>query len=63
MPHFTGPEGNWTHANSLEKIKKLDERENQYCKNNNIILQRIPYTELKNITISLLLKGIEEYYA
>lgn len=61
--HFTGPEGNWTHTNSLEKIKELDERKNQYCKNNNIILQRIPYTELKNITISLLLKGIEEYYA
>lgn len=61
--HFTGPEGDWTHTNSLERIKELDERKNQYCKNNNIILQRIPYTDLKNITIQLLLKGIEEYYA
>lgn len=60
--HYTGPEGGWTNANSLEKIQELDERKNQYCCNNHILLQRIPYTDLRKITLKLLLQGIEKYY-
>ncbi len=39
--------------NKEEKYNKLianDNRKNEYCKNNNILLLRIPYWELKNIT-------------
>lgn len=60
--HFTGPESTWTHSHSLERIKELDEIKNIYCKNNKILLQRIPFTELKNININMLLTGIEQYY-
>lgn len=35
----------------IDKIHKHDELKNQYCKNNNIPLIRIPYTKLKDLQI------------
>ena len=48
--HFDGPEATWTKGHSLEKIQEYDAIKNNYCKHNNYILKRIPYTEMKNIS-------------
>lgn len=48
--HFSGPEAKWSHSSSLEDIQYRDNLKNQYCKNNKIILKRIPYTELSKLT-------------
>ena len=42
-------------THDIEEIKKLDELKNQYCKDNNIPLIRIPYTHLKNLCLDDLL--------
>lgn len=48
--HFTGPESTWTHSYSLEDIQFRDNLKNDYCKKNNIILKRIPYTSLSHLS-------------
>ena len=48
--HYTGPEAKWSHATSLEDIQQRDELKNNYCKNNNILLKRIPFFDISNIT-------------
>lgn len=48
--HFTGPEAKWKNSHSLEKIQEYDKIKNDYCKKNNILLKRIPYTDLKELT-------------
>ena len=48
--HFFGPEGGWTHSSSLEDIQYKDNLKNEYCKTNNIILKRIPYTSLSHLS-------------
>lgn len=53
--HFSGPESKWKYTRTLEEIKQVDEAKNKYCKNNNIILKRIPYFQISKIT----LKNIE----
>lgn len=40
---------------TLEEQRRKDEIKNQYCKNNNIPLVRIPYWERNNITLEMLL--------
>ena len=51
---------------NFESVKKRDTYKNQWCKENNIPLKRIPYWELKNLTIEdimgdkFLLKEIKE---
>lgn len=44
--------------NNLEKQVKYDELKNEYCKNNNIKLIRIPYWEKENIKNILLENGV-----
>jgi hypothetical protein len=39
------------HRNTLAAIKQRDEFKNQWCRDNNIILIRIPYTKIGNITL------------
>jgi len=39
--------------NGLLSLQKRDKEKNQYCLNKNIILYRIPYNELKNISTIL----------
>lgn len=48
--HYTGPEAKWSHSASLEDIQQRDELKNNYCKNNNIQLKRIPFFDISNIT-------------
>lgn len=49
--HFYGGEAKWKEQYSLEDIQNRDRIKNEYCKNNNIPLKRIPYFELNNLTI------------
>ena len=41
-------------ADSLEKRQKRDQQKNNYCKDHNIPLYRIPYWEKNNITLDLI---------
>ena len=50
--HFTGPEAEWTHSSSLEDIQYRDSLKNDYCKQNNIILKRIPYTAISQLDLT-----------
>lgn len=54
--HFFGPDAKWSHSDSLETIKFRDNLKDEYCIKNNISLLRIPYTEIGNITIEMLLE-------
>ena len=47
--------GGWSDENGLENNQIRDNIKNQYCKNNNIPLIRIPYTHLKDLCIEDLL--------
>lgn len=53
MEYFGGKE-------KLEVQKERDERKNKWCKDNNITLIRIPYTEYDNLTIKYLLSLFPE---
>ena len=46
---------NWMDKESLEERQFRDTEKNQYCKNHNIPLVRIPYTERNDITLDMLL--------
>lgn len=52
IQHFQ-PCGGWYSEDYLKKIQYRDDIKNQYCKDNNIKLIRIPYTEKNNIKIIL----------
>ena len=47
--------GGWNTEKNLLKTKKRDEYKNQWCKDNNIPLIRIPYTHLKDLILEDLL--------
>lgn len=47
--------GGWNSEEHVEKVKNNDEIKNQYCKDNNITLIRIPYFDYDNIQLSNLL--------
>lgn len=50
--HYFGPDTKtWSRSkDNLEDIQFRDNLKNNYCKNNNIILKRIPYTDLSCLT-------------
>lgn len=48
--HYIGPEGNWTHSQSLESIKANDNLKDKYCEEHNIKLIRIPYYDISKIS-------------
>ena len=52
--HFTAGHG-WNNKEHLEATQKKDNYKNQYCKNNNIPLIRIPYTQLEGLSLEDLL--------
>ena len=55
--HFTWNGRGWNTEDYFNKIQEYDKIKNQYCKENNISLIRIPYTHLNNIVLEdLLLK-------
>lgn len=49
-----------SHWESLEKVQARDAYKNQWCKENNIPLIRIPYTQYTKLTTKYLLNLIEE---
>ena len=53
IQHFTGPDTRvWGRTtDTLETIQERDSIKNKYCKDNNIILIRIPYIKLTKITL------------
>ena len=53
--HFEGPDAKWSQSDSLETIQYRDNLKNQYCKDHNIKLKRIPYYKMEEITIENLL--------
>lgn len=53
--HYTGLEVSWSKSRSLEEIQFYDKLKNDYCKNNNIILKRIPYYDIDKISLKTLL--------
>lgn len=52
--HETGPEGIWTKNYSLEETQYRDKLKDEYCKEHNLKLIRIPYTDLKKINLQYL---------
>ena len=53
--HFNNLKGLWNSKESLADIQKRDKQKNQWAKQHNIPLVRIPYTERDNITLDLIL--------
>ena len=58
--HYEGPEAKWT-TTSKEQIQYRDSLKNNFCKEKGIKLKRIPYFELKNLTIENLLDDTYTY--
>lgn len=50
IQHYKSTSG-WNDEESFQKTKERDEYKNQWCRENNIPLKRIPYWKLNNITI------------
>lgn len=53
--HFTGPEAQWSHSDSLATIQERDKIKNNFCLTHGYPLVRIPYTRLNKITLEDLL--------
>ena len=51
----------WNNENNLIKNKKYDKIKNEWCKNNNIPLIRIPYTKFSTLTIEDLLLDTSQF--
>ena len=51
----------WNNEKDFEKTKYRDSYKNQWCKENNISLIRIPYTKLKTLTIEDLILETTTY--
>lgn len=49
--HYFGTDAKWAESDSLETIQYRDNLKNKYCINKNIILKRIPYTDIKELTL------------
>lgn len=54
--HTEGPAAKWKQSSSLEEIQYRDRLKNQYCQEHNILLLRIPYTDIDKITLEYLMK-------
>ena len=59
--HYLGPEAKWSSSSTLEEIQFRDNKKNEYCAKNNIILKRIPYYRLSEITIDNLIDDTFDY--
>ena len=51
----------WNNKENFLKTQERDALKNQWCKDNNIPLIRIPYTHLNNLKIEDLLLETSEY--
>lgn len=54
VQHFKEVSGLWKDSYTLEERQTNDKLKNEYCKNNNIKLIRIPYTQINNINLKVL---------
>lgn len=52
--HTSGPDAKWSNSDSLETIQYRDGLKDKYCQENNLILQRVPYTDIGKITLKYL---------
>lgn len=52
--HYKGPDGKWTESYSLEKLQKYDKLKDEYCKQHNIKLVRVPYWDIEKIDLNVL---------
>lgn len=52
--HYTGPDATWKRSASLETIQYRDNLKVEYCKQHNIPLIVIPYTEIGRINLEML---------
>lgn len=48
--HVFGPAGKWTQSYSKETLQEHDRRKDEYCKNHNIPLLRIPYCDINKLS-------------
>ena len=53
--HYTDKQGLWNSEETLQDIQNRDKEKNQWAKEHNIPLVRIPYWERDNITLDLIL--------
>ena len=53
--HFDCNRHGWNNEDNFKKIQANDEYKNSWCKNNNILLIRIPYTHYNQLCINDLL--------
>lgn len=62
IQHFQYKTNGWNNKENFIKTQEHDNFKNQWCKENNIPLIRIPYTEIEDITLDTLLKkGAQQY--
>lgn len=59
--HYQSNNRWWNTENFVEKQKERDQAKNDYCKNNNIPLIRIPYTHKMNIVLKDLIIETSEF--
>ncbi len=59
--HFKLVNNGWNNPEKLAKTKERDEIKNQWCKDNNIPLIRIPYTHLNNLCLEDLLLETSQF--
>lgn len=52
--HIEGPDATWKNSASLEEIQYRDKLKDTYCQEKNILLQRIPYTDIGKINLEYL---------
>ena len=49
--HYCWNDNGWNTRENYNQVKERDSYKNQWCKENKIILKRIPYWRLENLTI------------
>jgi len=59
--HFTYTNNGWCTKENFEKLQQRDNFKNQYCKEHNIPIIRIPYIHLNNISLKDLLLETSEF--
>lgn len=59
--HFSSKNHGWNNQEAVLKIQQHDEFKNQWCKENNISLIRIPYTRYNNLCIEDLLLETSQF--
>ena len=61
IQHFIQGNGAYDNKEKFQLTQEHDAIKNQYCKDNNIPLIRIPYTELDNITLEMITPATSPY--